>query len=535
MSSRIIQTANSTRHRLPGWLANILLFGLLILTVLAGFLWQMHRINTSLQRNAMDRARMVADVIEQNLNNATLTGQTIDEIVTSFLHDKAKFIEYLDGVEPMHEFELTALARETGLLGISLVRPGSRIISAPADWLPPSTDCKQPDGKLYYKQPEQIGYLIHQAKTKDQDLSCIVVGLDGTRILSLRKQTSLPVLLQSLASLPGITFIHLNTDKSGAEKTTKVTLRDRGDAMTAVATMQTDQGILEVGLDARSFLQRRNAARSQFVIFGTLLLGLGVFFSWLLYRFQQRSLDQATRFERILAREHEAAALGRTTATIAHEIRNPLNAINMGLQRLQIESDNLKQEQKEMIAAMREAVSRTSTIVTELQRFTRELQPTHRPVQLTEIVRQVLTLYNPACIDQGIAVTTTFKNEQPISGDKNLLAELVENLVKNSIEAQKDGGCIDIQINDEQEQQILSISNNGCTLSGGDRSRPGKPYFTTKTRGTGLGLALCRRIAEAHDGRLDIMTDSEKNSFTVKIILPVNHRNAEKKYEHTHC
>jgi signal transduction histidine kinase len=251
------------------------------------------------------------------------------------------------------------------------------------------------------------------------------------------------------------------------------------------------------------------------------LLALGIFFSWLLYRYQQRDLKQATHFERMLAREHEAASLGRATATIAHEVRNPLNAINMGLQRLQLESDNLNEEQEEMLVAMREAVTRTSTIVTELQRFTRKLQPEHKPVQLEEIINQVLTLYRPACTDQVITVTSTIQSSLPVIGDRELLAELLENLLKNCVEAQTDGGFIQIQLQDDQDSQILIINNGGFTLSGNDRSRPGEPYFTSKTRGTGLGLALCRRIAEAHNGQLEIQTFPNNETFSVKLTLPL--------------
>ena len=517
-------TANSTgmtKQHFPSWLANMLLFGLLIATVLAGFFWQMDRINNSLQRNAMDRARMVAAIIEENLQKATLTGQTIDEIVTSFLQDKAKFIEYLDGVEPMHEAELTALARKTGLLGISLIRPRHRIISAPDDWQPPRTDCGLPDGRLYYQQQQQIGYLIHKTENDEQDLSCILVGLDGARILRLREKTSLPVLLQSLSSLPGINFIRLNKNEPGDDPVTEVTLLQQDNTMTAVATMKTELGILEVGLDAHYYLQRRNATRNQFIVFGTILLALGIFFSWLLYRYQQRDLMQATHFERMLAREHEAASLGRATATIAHEVRNPLNAINMGLQRLQLESDNLNSEQQEMLVAMREAVTRTSTIVTELQRFTRKLQPEDKPVMLQDIINQVLTLYRPTCTDQGITVSCTLQSSMSVAGDRELLTELVENLLKNSMEAQPEGGFIRIQVQDDNDVQVLLIINGGFTLTGDDRFRPGEPYFTSKTRGTGLGLALCKRIAEAHNGQLEILTLPESNTFNVKVTLPL--------------
>jgi signal transduction histidine kinase len=307
----------------------------------------------------------------------------------------------------------------------------------------------------------------------------------------------------------------------GDDPVTEVTLLQQDNTMTAVATMKTELGILEVGLDAHYYLQRRNATRNQFIVFGTILLALGIFFSWLLYRYQQRDLIQATHFERMLAREHEAASLGRATATIAHEVRNPLNAINMGLQRLQLESDNLNNEQQEMLVAMREAVTRTSTIVTELQRFSRKLQPENKPVMLQDIINQVLTLYRPTCTDQGISVNCTLQSSMSVAGDRELLTELVENLLKNSMEAQPEGGFIRIQVQDDNNFQVLLIINGGLTLTGDDRLRPGEPYFTSKTRGTGLGLALCKRIAEAHNGQLEILTLPESNTFNVKVTLPL--------------
>ncbi len=527
MSHGFTERANSSQFRLPGWLANLILFGLLIIIVLVAFFWQMAKISNSLQRNAIERSRMVAGVIEKNLKNATLSGQTIDEIVTSFLHDKASFVEYLDGIEPLHSKELAALARETGLIGISLFRSGGRTIS-PVPWLPAGVSCSMPDGRLYYEQEQQIAYLVHQTENDEQDLSCVVIGLDAKRIIDLQEKSSLPVLFQSLSSLPGIDFIHLRDGKPGMEEGDSIVLQRENNNLTVVARARTSLGILEVGLDARYFLQRRNTIRNQFILFGTLLLVLGIFFSWLLYWYQQRNLRQATNFERMLAREHEAATLGRATATIAHEVRNPLNAINMGLQRLEIESDNLDQGQEEMITAMREAVMRTSTILTELQRFSRDLQPEQKSVPLDLIICRALTLYYPACEQQNITVTCSIDSMLPVCGDPNLLAELVENLLKNSVEAQPAGGFISITARRKKKYQSLTISNGGFTLKNDDRQRPGEPYFTSKTRGNGLGLALCKRIAEAHNGKLIIMTaapddNTANDTFTVTVSLPVAH------------
>ena len=511
---------NSLTHkRFPGWLANLLLFGLLILTVLAGFFWQMNRLNTSLQHNAKERARMVASIVEENLKTAAMTGQIIDQIVTSFLHDKARFIEYLDSIESMQQQELTALARETGLRGITLIRPGNVVVSAPEKWQSFSANCSLPDGQLYYVHKDKTGYIVHLAEKENKELLCIIAGLNAEKILYLQEKTSLPVLLSSLSSLPGINFIHLKTQTTEDIKS-QVTLKQQNNTLTAIATMKTSLGLLEVGLDAQAYQQRRQETRDQFMTFGALLLTMALFFSWLLSLYQQNSLKQATHYERMLAREHEAAPLGRTTATIAHEIRNPLNAINIGLQRLQIEADNLTSEQQEMLTAMRQAVGRTSSIVSGLQRFSRKLIPENKPVQVEEILNHILSLYKSTCNEQQITFTTIIQSNAPVVGDKELLTELLENLIKNSIEAQPEGGFIQIVIQDVHPLQKVSITNGGVHLTPDDKKRLGEPYFTTKTRGTGLGLALCRRIAEAHKGKL-ILTTTNNSTLTVAVTLPL--------------
>jgi len=352
-------------------------------------------------------------------------------------------------------------------------------------------------------------------------IRCILVGMDAHAILELRQKTALPVLLANLSRLPGIRYVRMETSplNNGQEP---VRLFKNADEMTAEARVVTSKGVLVVGLDAANHYSRLSQLRRQFLLFTALLLGLGLFFSWVLYRYQQRALQQTRNFERLLAKEHEAAALGRATATIAHEVRNPLNAINMGLQRLSLESPDLDAEQKQLIAAMKVALRRAGLIITELQRFTRPLVPRTEIIDPMTVVKRVLALYRQQLEDQAIRLELVGNNDQTIAADADLLAELVENLLRNAIEAQPEGGFIRIACAKVESSWQCSMTNGGYRLSQEESMRLGEPYFTTKTRGTGLGLALCRKIAEAHGGLLRLAPDGEHQHLTVRLALPDN-------------
>lgn len=501
---------------LPSWVMNLLGFGLLIVLVLAVFFWQLLALDRDLQRNTLDRARMMAAIIEENLANAAQAETTIDTVTTSFLRDKARFVEYLNTIDPMQPEELRALARETGLLGIEIVRRDGSVLGGPEEWTPKSQGCDLAPNEVHYDREQQTALLVYPAS--EESLRCIRVGLDARAIVDLRRKTALPALLAKLSRLPGIHFVRLENPEHPPPGSA-VRLFAEGGKQTAEARLVMDSGTLVVGLDATNHLNRITQLRRQFLLFAVLLLGLGLFFSWMLYRAQRADLVRTRDFERLLAKEHEAAALGRATATIAHEVRNPLNAISMGLQRLRLESNRFDEEHHQLLMAMDEALKRAASIVAELQRFTRALEPRPRLLEPGRLLRGILSLYRQRCVDQHIELTYVDQGKSQLTADPDLLAELLENLLKNSIEAQPDGGFVRIECSVTPSGMELTIVNGGCRLSPEDIARLGEPYFTTKTRGTGLGLAICRRIAEAHGGSLLIAVDRQLSQMTVSVTL----------------
>jgi len=510
-------TRAKNRLPLPSWGVTLAGFGLLIILVLAAFLWQLAAIDQDLHRSTLDRARMMAAVIEEHLANAGQAETAIDAATTSFLRDTARFVAYLNAVDPFQPEELTALAKETGLLGIALVRQDGQVVGGPAAWLPTQQDCAPAPDQLHYNREQQTGLLLYPGD--GAQIRCIRVEFDARAIVQLRDKTALPTLLANLSRLPGIRYVRMDAAGQPPDHDPVRLLAEDGVA-TAEARLTTPLGILTVGLDAANHQNRLTQLQRQFILFAALLLGLGLFFSWLFYRRQQADLARTRSFERILAQEHEAAALGRATATIAHEVRNPLNAINMGLQRLQLESVHLDADQRALISAMEEAVQRAAAIISELQRFTRSLQPRQQPLDPAELLQRLLLLYRQRSADQGIEVRVNRRFDGVIAADPDLLAELLENVLKNSLEAQPDGGFVQIDLNPTPECLEIAVTNGGCRLSAEDTARLGEPYFTTKTRGTGLGLALCRRIAEAHGGGLRIDADQQLERLTVSLTLP---------------
>ncbi len=162
----------------------------------------------------------------------------------------------------------------------------------------------------------------------------------------------------------------------------------------------------------------------------TILILFGAASSVWLYRIQRHQLNKTRQFERKMARQMEQASLGRATATITHEIRNPLNAISMGLQRLQIETVDLAADHMALIESMRDAVSRTNAIISNLQQFVRPFTFDHQPVPAADLILSLMAPYRQACADRQIAIEPDLDCKLVLTGDRHLLGQAFDNFIK---------------------------------------------------------------------------------------------------------
>ncbi|MCK4379016.1 MAG: GHKL domain-containing protein [Deltaproteobacteria bacterium] len=241
----------------------------------------------------------------------------------------------------------------------------------------------------------------------------------------------------------------------------------------------------------------------------------------MLYRQQSSYVNEKQEYNRQLALQREDAALGCSAAAIAHEIRNPLNAMAIALQRLALEADELSADHRQLIDVLLDSIKRTDSIIDGLLHYASLPQSISRePVAFSLLVRDVAALYQSHFVEADISLSTELEAGIMVSGDKNLLAQVLENVLRNASEAQPHGGHITVKLKKTATAALLVVTNPGDIPELKEIDRIFSPYVTLKTRGTGLGLAITKKIINAHKGTVRALVTSE-NLFELTIILPL--------------
>jgi len=505
----------------PSWKSNLTLFIVLIMLVAGYFFLQLQKASKQFYRHSREHSEVVAGIVELNIRNTINSSTSLESIYRGFLENSARFLFYLDSIEPFTGEELSAFSTETGLAGVKIIRNTSDSVSGPDSWLPDQS-CF-PSEKLLYLEDRGM-YLLSSVDTDHRsgaESGCIIVGVASGNYEQIRQSLSLETLLEVLNTLPGIGYVTFDVARTSSEpsQSAKLTNREDGETIAEHEVLIGDKRLV-VGLKAGHFKKRMAQMRKELLLFVLFLIVIGSFSSWWLYRSQKIRLNEARDFERQLAQQHEEAALGRAASTITHELRNPLNAITIGLQRLQIEADGLSREHRQLLDSMRDAVTRSDNVIARLRQYIHDFQVEAESLNLSELIRQVLEPYRRAISMQRIAVELSIDESVTVEGDRQLLGQLFENIIRNSIEAQTDGGHLRVWVKSEGPFWLISFTNGGFDLTAEQSEKLFRPYFTTKAKGTGLGLSISRKIAEAHKGSISWSGDYTNRELTMTVSLP---------------
>ena len=490
---------------IPSWKTNLLIPVAIILVVMGYYIWQISHSQRLFLDQVKANAQLFSEAVHLNANNALLSQNAIAEIMQSFLGNTARFVDFLDAIDPFTEEELSAFCQQTGLSWIVIQRPTGRTEGRGA----PLTGGPVP----------APGEFKTYALKRQRAPGSVIIGFSSPRIQALEHQIELKETLKRLTRLSGIVYVRIDQATSHTPRQ-HYGVRLIENRRIAETRLRMDTGeTLVVGVSARPYYEERSRLWSQFMAFVVLATVIGVLVSWLLFYYQTKTLDQVRTFERSLARQQEDAALGQASATITHELRNPLNAISMGLQRLRIEADELNPEHQDLVDTMLKAMQRTSAIIANLGRYTKVLRPQTQTVDLHAVIDHLLTLYKGALTERGIAATFIPCPDATLEADQHLLEEMLENLIKNTIEAQPKGGFVHIELKHQGPMLAVEMENAGFELPPDMTARIFEAYFTTKTQGSGLGLAIAKRIIEAHGGSISAHIPRH-GILHVRILLP---------------
>jgi signal transduction histidine kinase len=218
--------------------------------------------------------------------------------------------------------------------------------------------------------------------------------------------------------------------------------------------------------------------------------------------------------DRQLARKTRFEALGRMASGLAHEIRNPLGGIRLyaGLLRREVASDVEKVATLDKILS---AVSDLNRLVEDMLLYGRDVAPRKEPVPIGPLVDDVLALVPP---HPGIEIRRGGELEGGIFADGPMLRRALLNVILNAVEAMEPGGLIDVTVTRPDERVRIAVADTGPGFPPSVLGMPFAPFHTLKAKGTGLGLPLAQKIAEAHGGRLEARNRPEGGAEVALVI-----------------
>ena len=244
-----------------------------------------------------------------------------------------------------------------------------------------------------------------------------------------------------------------------------------------------------------------------------------------------RDVTQEKRLEQEVIRSRTLKAIGQFAAELAHEVRNPLNAISFQMALLRKIKETCTDtacvgQISEVLEIVNEEIARLTKITEDFLTFTR--QESLRPVlaDVREVVETALDLLRGDLDERGIKVTVE-TGEDPCMAriDRDRFRQVLVNLIRNAMDALPEGGQIRISVIQEGDGTcVLSVSDNGPGIPKSLARKIFDPFFSGKPKGTGLGLSIVKNIVEAHGGAIALVPSTSGTTF--RITLPGGNKNA---------
>ncbi len=284
-------------------------------------------------------------------------------------------------------------------------------------------------------------------------------------------------------------------------------------------------GVVEIRQDLSS--DYRKIFKFQVVVICTISIVMGILLLTLIYVvkrgegiIEKRAIERI-RLKEQLAKAKHLSSLGEMVAGISHEIRNPLGIISSSAELLK-KKMNPQDTLNAIIDIIVAEARRLNKIISDFLNFARPKNPNRSPCRIDDVIIKNIHFLEPQIKANGYAIRTCFCSNIPIiMADSDMLYQAFLNLLINGMQAMPRGGAIDVTIETGNGTLWVFVEDEGEGVSIADAEKIWDPFFTTKEKGTGLGLGTVKNIIEAHDGMIRIDNRRQKGA-RVSIKFPLS-------------
>lgn len=238
----------------------------------------------------------------------------------------------------------------------------------------------------------------------------------------------------------------------------------------------------------------------------------------------QKTEEQLKMAQEQLIKVERLAAIGELAAMVGHDLRNPLTGIAGAAYYLKHKNNTiLDAKSKEMLEIIEKNIECSNKIINDLLEYSREIRLELSEKNPRSLVEESLHQIE---IPTNVQIVNLTENEPIVKVDAQKVQRIFLNIIRNAIDAMPEGGTLTIKSKEAKSNVQIAFTDTGVGMSEGTLKKIWTPLFTTKSKGMGLGLPICRRFIEAHGGKISVESIVGKGT-TFKIAIPLDHGSVE--------